>query len=175
MICKSVAGLSAHTRNKHPDPINPGKTVGRSTDYTPELGDEICARITNGESLRKICSDENMPATQTIFCWIRAHETFHDQYAQARDEQADTYADEITQIADDANSKDSAAVNKARLQVDARKWVAAKLKPRKYGDRVDVDIKSDGQPMISIVGVVPPAMRRLNKSVTPLIEHEGDK
>ena len=65
---------------------------------------------------------------------------FETMYRQANEDQADTLADEIIAIADsvkDAGPADSAKVNAARLRVDARKWVAAKLKPKVYGDRVE--------------------------------------
>jgi hypothetical protein len=68
-------------------------------------------------------------------------------YARAREDQADTLADEIVGISDESAitakvdgeevrfALDATAVARNRLRVDARKWVAAKLKPRKYGDR----------------------------------------
>jgi hypothetical protein len=69
-------------------------------------------------------------------------------YTQAKEEQADTLAEEIQDIADqmpmevtdkDGNTKfDPAYINWMRLRVDARKWTASKLKPRKYGDRVEL-------------------------------------
>ena len=69
-------------------------------------------------------------------------------YARAREDQADTLADEIQAIADEMPMEitdekgvsrfDSAYINWMRLRVDSRKWVAAKLKPRKYGDRVEL-------------------------------------
>jgi hypothetical protein len=86
------------------------KDMSRPSTYSPELAAEICGRLANGEPLAKICREEAM---------------------RAREDQADTMADEIVRIADEA--EDPA---KGRLQVDARKWVAAKLKPRKYGDKV---------------------------------------
>jgi hypothetical protein len=77
-------------------------------------------------------------------------QTFAEQYARAREEQADGYADEIVAIADEPPqlvtkddgedvevSLDSAAIQRQRLRIDARKWVASKLKPKKYGDKVD--------------------------------------
>ena len=72
--------------------------------------------------------------------WLKAHDEFASMYRQAKEDQADTLADEIIAIADsvkDAGPADSAKVNAARLRVDARKWVAAKLKPKVYGDRVE--------------------------------------
>lgn len=107
--------------------------AGRPTDYTEELGDKICDQLTQGMSLVKICKAEEMPATVTVYKWLREHEEFANNYARARDNQADYYADEILEIADNAEDP-----QKARLQVDTRKWVASKLKPKKFGDKIDM-------------------------------------
>lgn len=93
--------------------------------------DAICERLANGESLRHVCSDRGFPTTTTIKRWLNDNETFRAQYARAREDQADHYADEIIEISDRA--EDAA---KARLRVDARKWVSSKLLPKKYGDKV---------------------------------------
>jgi hypothetical protein len=117
--------------------------VGRPTIYTPELGDRICDELTNGKSLVKICEPDDMPATVSIYKWLREHEEFANNYTRARENQADKYADEIVEIADRATDKDSAAAMKVR--VDARKWVSSKLKPKKYGDKLDLDQTIDGK------------------------------
>jgi hypothetical protein len=113
--------------------------------------DKICDRLVNGDSLRKICLDEDMPSAALVCKWLGENEQFREQYAHARDAQADTLADEILDIADDGTNdwmgdkddKDGTqyngdAVQRSKLRVDARKWIAAKLKPKKYGDRIDV-------------------------------------
>lgn len=105
--------------------------VGRPSKYTPELAAEICEQIADGNSLRKICAASDMPARRTVEYWLRDKDDFLRQYARAREEQADFYADEIIEIAD--TETDS---NIARVRIDARKWVASKLKPKKYGEKV---------------------------------------
>jgi hypothetical protein len=133
--------------------------VGRPTDFTPELGDDICERICDGESLRSICSDEDMPNRATVFRWIAKHEEFRDQYAQSREAQAEVLADEIMDISDDGSndwmerknadgenigwSVNGEAIQRSKLRVDSRKWVASKLLPKKYGEKLD--IKHDGK------------------------------
>ncbi len=107
--------------------------AGRPSKFTQELADTICERIMNGESLRSIVSDEGMPTRSTVHKWLAENKLFSDQYARAKDNQADTLADEIMFIADNAED-----VQKARLQVDTRKWIASKLKPKKYGDKLDM-------------------------------------
>lgn len=107
--------------------------MARPTDYTPEKAAEICVSIGEGRSLKGICVSEDMPAQSTVYLWLTRHPEFSEMYAHAREEQAETLADEIVGIADAAGPDD---VNAARLRVDARKWVAAKLKPRKYGEKI---------------------------------------
>jgi hypothetical protein len=132
---------------------------GRPLKFTTELSDEICSRISQGESLNKICKDEHIPCQATIFSWMRTQEDFLKNYTRAREEQAETLADEIVQIADDAKRDtyfdnelgrevtDHEVIARSRLRVEARKWVAAKLKPKKYGDfnRVQAEIKDTSE------------------------------
>ncbi len=94
----------------------------------------ICEALAEGKSLRAVCGEKGMPAPSTVVGWLLEAPALAEQYAHARDRQADFYADEIIEIADTATD---AAL--ARLQVDARKWVASKLKPKKYGDKVELD------------------------------------
>lgn len=117
--------------------------AGRPTKYTEELASEICKQIMEGKSLRQICESKEMPDRSTVHDWLARDETFAVQYARARDTQADTLADDIVAISDTATDKDSAAA--AKVRVDARKWVAAKLKPKRYGDKLDLDQTIDGK------------------------------
>lgn len=122
------------------------------TTFTQEIADRICEDIADGLSLREICKKNDMPSRATVFKWLADIDGFSDQYARARDDQAEAYADEITQISDqtpelepvkDADGNivelkmNSAYVQWQKNRIDARKWVAAKLKPKKYGDKVE--------------------------------------
>lgn len=129
-----------------------GPVTGRRTDYNQDIADMICERLADGESLRSICEDEAAPARSTVFRWLSLHPEFQDQYAHAREAQADTIFDDILEIADDGRNdwmekKDSEgenigwrengeALRRSALRVDARKWMAGKLRPKKYGDKV---------------------------------------
>lgn len=139
---------------------------GRPTDYTEELGLAICERIADGESLRSICLLEDMPAKSSVFKWLAIHDQFADHYARARDAQADALADEMLDIADDGSNdwmersekkgggweENGEAIGRSRLRLDARKWIASKLKPKKYGDKLDLD-HSGGMSIQVITGV----------------------
>lgn len=128
--------------------------TGRPSDYTQEIADEICTRLANGESLRAICGsdrDDFMPHIGTVLRWVVAHDAFREQYAKAREVQAETMADEIVSIADgkDLGVEEKVALSaRDRLRVDSRKWVASKLLPKKYGDKVQQEITgAEGGPL----------------------------
>lgn len=125
------------------------------TSYTQKTADFICELIADGHSLREICKADDMPNRATVFKWLNDIEGFSDQYARAREEQAETLADEIVSIADDGSNDtyvdengnvrtEQDVIARSRLRIDARKWVASKLKPKKYGERLDVDANHKG-------------------------------
>ena len=109
----------------------------RKASYGPRMADRICAELALGHSLRAICRADDMPCVTTVMRWLRTRPDFREQYGLAREAQADALADEIVDIADEACDRDTAAT--AKLRIDARKWVAAKLKPKKYGERQPSD------------------------------------
>lgn len=128
-------------------------TGGRPTAYTPELATAICEQIADGLSLRQICVKDGMPSQSMVFRWLAQPDRvgFREQYARAREAQADKLADEILEIADETEGDfigkelgdgtvvevvDHEHIQRSKLRVDARKWKAAKLAPKKYGDRV---------------------------------------
>lgn len=140
------------------------KKAGRPTTYNEGIALVICERIADGESLRTICDDPDMPARSTVFKWLGEHKVFSDQYAHAREEQADALFDEILSIADDGQNDwmekygrdgesigwqvNGEALRRSQLRVDARKWMAGKLRPKKYGDRiVNEHTGKDGGPI----------------------------
>lgn len=103
----------------------------------------ICKLLADGKSLRKICEQEGLPEASTVCQWLRDDAAFAQQYARAREAQADTLADEIIDIVD--SEADSA---RARVRMDARKWYASKLAPKKYGDKLQTELTgADGGPV----------------------------
>jgi transposase-like protein len=118
--------------------------TGRPSKYSAELVNEICERLaTSNDGLAQICRQADMPAERTIYQWLEKHEDFRQSYARARERLADRWHAETVAIADTATD-----ANLARLRVDARKWAASKLAPRKYGDRiVQEHVGKDGGPI----------------------------
>ena len=125
---------------------------GRPSRYTQPLGERICQRIVSGESLRSICRDPKMPGLRTVCTWIvdDVHTEFQQRYTRARQAQAELLADDITEISDDSRNdwveeydKDGACVGyklngdhvqRSKLRVESRKWIAARLLHR-YADK----------------------------------------
>ncbi|WP_434370232.1 ubiquitin carboxyl-hydrolase [Enterobacter hormaechei subsp. xiangfangensis] len=120
--------------------------TGRPSDYLPEVAADICSLLAEGESLRKVCDRPGMPNKATVFRWLAQHEEFRDQYAKATETRADAIFEEMFDIADGV-AEEAAAVGKARLRIDTRKWALARMNPKKYGDKVSQEIdhkSSDG-------------------------------
>lgn len=130
-----------------------GAPMGRPSSYTQGMADVICERLSLGESLIKICNDEFMPSKTTVLRWLRdeKRDDFRVQYARAREDQADSLFDQMKEIADTQElgeriktSKDGVEITREdmiahrRLQIETRKWMAGKLKPKKYGDKLDI-------------------------------------
>ena len=97
---------------------------------------EFLYRIAKGRSVASVCSDDDMPHRATIYEWLAQNRDFSDRYARASEQRADQYFDEMLDIADNALPEE---VQKAKLQIDTRKWVLARMNPIKYGDRTDKD------------------------------------
>jgi hypothetical protein len=139
--------------------------VGRPPDYSQEITTAICIRLGLGESLREICRDETMPDKSTVMRWLATHATFRDQYASAREAQADYYADEIIEISDDATNdfmkrkngdeveevENKEVLARSRLRVDTRKWLMARMAPKKYGDKVTQEHVGDASSPLNVI------------------------
>lgn len=102
--------------------------MGRPSSYTPEIAEVVLSRLAEGESLRAICADAHMPGRETVRRWLEVDETFRGQYAHARENQAHS----IAEVAMD----DAVASADPRLAFDARRWFAAKVAPKVYGEKL---------------------------------------
>lgn len=142
--------------------------MGRPSAYSGDIAAIICERIADGNSLRTICAEDGMPNKATVLRWISSKDAFRDQYARAREAQADALFDEILAIADapligekikidkDGNKEITRGdmIEHRRLQVDTRKWMASKLLPKKYGDKQQLEHSGvDGAPLVPIINL----------------------
>jgi hypothetical protein len=135
--------------------------IGRPTTYSPELSLKICSRIAEGESVRTIVKDEEMPSSSTIFRWLLDEDKkdFWEQYEKARNIQAELMFEELLEIADDGTNDwmkenrdgstyyviNGEAMGRSRLRVDVRKWYLSKVLPKKFSDKLD--LTSDHKPL----------------------------
>lgn len=128
--------------------------------YSDDLCDLIFNRIIDGEALSRICADDDMPTRKMFYEWLKNDEQLQKKYALATEIRADKLAEDILQIADDGandtyldedgNSRtDHDVVARSRLRVDARKWLASKMAPKKYGDKLAVG-GDDSMPALKI-------------------------
>lgn len=118
---------------------------GRPTIFSEQLAKEICSRITNGDgrSLRSVCEDDDMPNISTILAWLadKDKDDFSKQYARACESRAQVFFDEILEIAKD----NEIPVDRARLMIDSRKWILARMNPKKYADKgIVIEANSEG-------------------------------
>lgn len=142
--------------------------MARHSSFTQEVADIICERIAGGESLRSICRDESMPGTSTVIKWLANDSlaSFRAQYTRAREAQADFMAEDILAIADDGlndtyvddegnQRTDHDVIARSKLRVEARKWLAGKMAPKKYGDKITAEMSGpNGGPVETVTRVV---------------------
>lgn len=127
-----------------------------SKKFSQELADFICDKVsTHTMGIRKLCKlFPEMPRPETIRTWRLKNESFHAQYARAKIIQADILAEDCLDIADDdsgdnlitENGKKVANVefmSRSRLRIDTRKWLASKLVPKIYGERIQLEQKNE--------------------------------
>ncbi|MEJ0093802.1 MAG: hypothetical protein WDN46_10265 [Methylocella sp.] len=105
--------------------------AGRPSTYSEAIVEHICAELINGRSLRQICIDEGMPVR-----WLERYDDFAAKYARARELQADFMDDKILELADNCTA---ATARADRVKLAAYQWRASKLKPKKYGDKVELE------------------------------------
>lgn len=130
--------------------------MGRPKKLTPALKFEICERIADGDTVRRIALDEHMPAASTIYLALAGDADFSEHYARAREAQLIRWEDELIEIADDAKNDyttrkrgdddveavDHDHIARSKVRIETRKWLMAKRAPKKYGDRIEHEVNA---------------------------------
>jgi len=129
------------TKKKDPKDL---KKTGRPTKYSKEVAEKICSKVsvTSAGLMQLYHENDYFPHPDTIYEWRSKIPEFSDMYAQAKKHQADILAEQIIEMSDNCAieyHRGSEYIMATRLQVDSRKWMAAKLLPRIYGDKVTTD------------------------------------
>jgi len=130
----------------------------RPIQYDQKLADEICETIACSEKgLRVLCKENpHWPHKSMIMKWRLTNDRFGEQYARAKQLQIEALVDDILDISDDVSNDtiiregkngeqyenpNSEWINRSRLRIDSRKWLAAKLAPKVYGERKEVSVE----------------------------------
>ena len=116
--------------------------------WTEAIETEIFERIAKGQAIRNICKDDWLPTWPTVNKRLAADPDFVARYARAREDQADTIFEECLTIADSQEGDvilvdgveqiNHDVIGRAKLRIDTRKWMAAKLRPKVYGDKLEL-------------------------------------
>ena len=118
------------------------RKTGRPSAHTPEIADEICHRIAGGESLRSVCREEHMPAFSTVLLWVvHDREGFSDQYHASREAAGYAHADEALELRNELRAGDLDPAT-AKVILDALKWGAERMAPKRHSQRQEVDHRS---------------------------------
>lgn len=126
--------------------------MGRPTDYSPELAAKLCKQLALGNSLRAVCRADDMPDISTIYDWFIKYPDFTKQYEKACQDRVEAQHEDLNEISDEAlqyaktNEINVQAVMTAyKLKADNMKWSMARMKPKKYGDKLDLDHTTNGK------------------------------
>ena len=120
--------------------------MARPTKYSPQLANEICKRIMDGNSLSKIAKADDMPSRDSIHTWLANNTDFSDNYARACKIRRENRFEDLEEVVDKTED-----VQRARLKVDVIKWQLSKEEPNKYGDKIDMTTNGKDLP-IPILG-----------------------
>ena len=120
------------------------------TTFTPEVGERVCARIAQGDSVRRACRGDGYPTWRSFMRWLATQdpeqgegepakvgpfEALRQQYARAREIRADARFERIDNVVVDMR-KGKINDRQARVEIDAIKWQASKENGRRYGEAV---------------------------------------
>jgi hypothetical protein len=139
-----------------------------------EIWPKILEKISSGQSLVSAVKSLGIPYATAKY-QIRNSETIKSDYHRAIEERGDYLADELVDLADEMPPADldpaliNAWVNRQRLRIDARKWSASKLRPKQWGDKIDVSVTHT---QISITQALEQAEARLIDNVTDITPNE---
>lgn len=126
--------------------------LNKNRKYTERRAKHICQELMKGKTLTKISEEEDMPSLVAIYSWLNPyhpqyHPEFVESYKLARKVQAEVLADEIKDISDNDANDSQIKLGRDRLRTENRKWMASKMAPRKFGDKVELT-GADGESLI---------------------------
>ncbi|MBP2290730.1 hypothetical protein [Azospirillum rugosum] len=147
-----------------PDHAAPKRPRVWTPERRAEAWERLLQHITDGGSLDAFCALPDTPSKPTVYEWIRGDASLANEYARAREMQGDSYADQVADAAKKVldGKLDAQA---GRTAIDALKWLAAKRKPKVYGDRIDVNANVNANVAVGwVIDLSAPA------DVTPVLD-----
>lgn len=139
------------------------KSTGRPSIRSDEVVQKILARMASGDSLRRACFEDEMPAPSTFLLWVSQDKALSEQYDRVREVRADGMFEEMLDIADDGTNDwmlrghgdndpgwvaNGENIQRSRLRVDTRKWALARMNPKKFGEKITNEVVGkDGGPI----------------------------
>jgi hypothetical protein len=196
---KPAPGKKSQATGKRNVAKNPGVGKGgmRKQTHKPiqpplheinEVMPKVLGRMCNGESLRAICRDVDMPHIGTVLQWVSVHEDLRIQYQAALAIRADTQAEEIIEISDDGTNdyvekamRDGTVgvvlqaenIARSKLRVETRKWSMSRMNPAKYGDR-NTTVLQGGDKPVEIATTTDLDMRSLARQLAFVLTQEAE-
>ena len=149
--------------------------AGRPSEYNETVCNYILGQIELGRSVKSICDEDDMPNRSTFYRWIDNNDELRNKYARAAEARADLLFEGMLDIADNSQKDmitledgrevvDHNVIGRDKLRIDTRKWILAKMNPKKYGDSSKVDVTSGGEKL--------PAERTVKIEIVPRKEHK---
>lgn len=115
---------------------------------------DICNRVIEEKISFNKAIEESEISYVAFFNWMIKSELLKELYNYARNIRSDVLFEQIIEISDtpvegrktkitDRGIEETIGdmTEHRKLQIDARKWVVAKMQPKKYGDKLDVSIE----------------------------------
>lgn len=117
--------------------------------YTPELADEICARVMAGQTIPQIAKLEHMPSYVTIYRWLNTYEGFAKEHAKALE--LSSHADAaLMQETRNAVIRGDIEPDVGRVAMHASEWLASKRNAKMYGDKPAGFEGQGAQPVLNL-------------------------
>lgn len=110
----------------------PEQYRSRPSEYDPLLCEQICARVSNGETLTTICRDRDMPLPATFLRWVNKDPLLAEDWATALRVRTDI---QMEQMIDASELMDP---RQAKNEIDVRRFHVERMNPDKYGPRSQV-------------------------------------
>lgn len=139
--------------------LTKGETIYNYQDYL-----DIITRVATGESVNKICKEDGVMSRAWFFKRLFEDDNTDllDKYRKACEIRSEIHAEEIVEVAyddsgdifeDEEGKKrpNHVRVQRDKLKIDSMKWQASKHNRKRYGDKIDSDVTSNGETVKPLV------------------------